>query len=76
MEDMEAYLIVNKEEIDVIKLKMELGLLEKYYKVKKYCFVSEIDEYGFNFNWRITNTRLISWEEYDRIVQETSNRKN
>lgn len=71
MEDMDQFLIYSKEEIDIIRMKMELGILENYYKVKKYCFLNQIDRAGFNFNWHIVNHKYVSWKDYDRIIKQS-----
>ena len=72
MDTIEEHLIFAEKEIDEIRFKMELGLLEKYFKVKPYCFLNNIDRGGFNFNWRIINNNFVSWEDYDGIVQRAS----
>lgn len=72
---LEEYIISNKEELDIIRTKAILKVIpyNGYYKIKKFCFVTEIDEHGFKFNWRLANTDLISWKQYDNIIQRTSN---
>lgn len=77
METLEDYLFYNKEEIDAIRFKINLGIrVIGYIKIKKFCFITDIDRHGFKFNWKIAFTNLVSWEEYDGIIQRASDKKD